>query len=81
MVKKSNMISTRWISETCDEFRAFLQETDFPAPERIGERGPFFKYPEWLIMFIATGQDLKRSYSFSWLPPRKLELSVSLKNV
>ncbi len=53
MAKKSNKISTRWISETRDDFRAFLQETDFPAPERIGERGPLFTYPEWLIMFIA----------------------------
>jgi len=53
MTKKSNKISTRWISETRDEFRAFLEETDFPAPDRIGERGPKFTYPEWLIMFIA----------------------------
>jgi len=53
MVKKANKISTRWISETRDEFRAFLEETDFPAPERAGERGPTFTYPEWLIMFIA----------------------------
>ncbi len=53
MVKKSNKISTRWISETRDEFRAFLEETDFPFPKRIGESGPTFKYPEWLIMFIA----------------------------
>ena len=52
MIKKSNKISTRWISETRDEFRAFLQETDFPAPDRIGERGPAFTYPEWLIMFF-----------------------------
>jgi hypothetical protein len=34
-------------------FRAFLDETDFPDPERLGERGPKFKYPEWLIMFVA----------------------------
>ena len=53
MAKKSNKISTRWISEMRDEFRAFLQETDFPDPDRIGERGPAFTYPEWLIMFIA----------------------------
>ncbi len=53
MAKKSNKISTRWISETRDEFRAFLEETDFPFPKRIGERGPVFTYPEWLIMFIA----------------------------
>ena len=53
MVKKSNKISRRWISETCDEFRAILDETNFPDPQRIGERGPKFTYPEWLIMFIA----------------------------
>ena len=40
MTQKSNKISARWISETRDEFRTFLAETDFPAPERIGERDP-----------------------------------------
>lgn len=53
MARKSNKISTKWIRETRNDFRAFLDETDFPYPERIGERGPIFKYPEWLIMFIA----------------------------
>ena len=53
MTRKSNKISTRWIRETRDDFRAFLDETDFPDPERLGERGPVFKFPEWLIMFIA----------------------------
>ena len=54
MAKKSNKISTRWISTTRDDFKAFLKETGFPAPDRLGERGPTFKYPEWLIMFIAV---------------------------
>jgi hypothetical protein len=53
MGQKSNKISTRWIRETRNDFRAFLDETDFPDPQRLGERGPVFKYPEWLIMFIA----------------------------
>ena len=53
MATKSNKISTHWIRETRNEFRAFLDETDFPDPPRLGERGPVFKYPEWLIMFIA----------------------------
>lgn len=53
MTIKSNKISKRWISETRDNFRAFLDETNFPDPERLGERGPKFIYPEWLIMFIA----------------------------
>ena len=53
MVRKANKISTRWIRETREAFRAFLDETNFPDPERLGERGPKFKYPEWLIMFIA----------------------------
>ena len=53
MPKKADKISTRWIQQTRADFRAFLDETDFPYPERLGERGPVFKYPEWLIMFIA----------------------------
>ena len=53
MVRKANKISTRWIRETREAFRDFLDETNFPDPERLGERGPKFKYPEWLIMFIA----------------------------
>ncbi len=53
MPRKANKISTRWIRETREAFRDFLDETNFPDPERLGERGPKFKYPEWLIMFIA----------------------------
>jgi hypothetical protein len=53
MPRKANKISTRWIRETREAFRYFLDETNFPDPERLGERGPKFKYPEWLIMFIA----------------------------
>ena len=53
MVRRSNKISTLWIRETRKDFRAFLDETGFPDPKRLGERGPAFKYPEWLIMFIA----------------------------
>jgi len=53
MDKKTNKISTRWILETREDFKAFLDETNFPNPERLGERGPVFTYPEWLIMFIA----------------------------
>ena len=53
MARKANKISTRWIRETREAFRGFLDETNFPDPERLGERGPKFKYPEWLIMFIA----------------------------
>jgi hypothetical protein len=53
MAKKAAKISTHWIQQTRDDFRAFLDETDFPDPQRMGARGPVFKYPEWLIMFIA----------------------------
>ena len=53
MAKKTNKISVQWISETRDDFRAFLDDTNFPDPERLGERAPKFRYPEWLIMFIA----------------------------
>jgi hypothetical protein len=46
-------VSPEWIRETREDFRSFLDETDFPDPERLGQRGPTLFYPEWLIMFIA----------------------------
>ncbi len=54
MTKKPRRISKRWIQSTREYFRDFLDETDFPNPERLGERGPKFLYPEWMIMFIAV---------------------------
>lgn len=53
MKKRANKISEKWIQQTRQLFRDFLDDTDFPDPERNGERGPKFYYPEWLIMFIA----------------------------
>ena len=54
MARRAKKISANWILETRELFRDFLDETDFPDPERLGERGPTFKYPEWIIMFIAV---------------------------
>lgn len=54
MAKKAKKISKKWIEQTREFFREFLNETDFPDPVRTGERGPRFQYPEWLIMFIAV---------------------------
>lgn len=54
MKKRTQKISSKWILETRELFRDFLNETDFPDPDRMGERGPKFKYPEWIIMFIAV---------------------------
>ena len=34
MAIKSNKISKQWIRETRGDFRDFLDETDFPDPER-----------------------------------------------
>jgi len=53
MTKKAKKISNKWIEQNRLMFRDFLDETNFPDPERLGERGPKFLYPEWLIMFIA----------------------------
>lgn len=50
---KVNKLSPEWIYQTRKDFRSFLKETRFPNPVRLGERGPEFRYPEWLIMFIA----------------------------
>ena len=54
MVKTTKKISEKWIKQSREFFREFLDETDFPDPNRIGERGPNFLYPEWMIMFIAV---------------------------
>ena len=54
MAKKAHKISKKWIVENRTFFRDFLDQTGFPDPERAGERGPKFQYPEWLIMFIAV---------------------------
>jgi len=43
MAKQINKISTGWIRQTRDDFRAFLDETDFPDPKRLGDRGPVFR--------------------------------------
>ena len=53
MSKKITKLSPEWIRQTPRGFRHFLKETKFPNSARLGERGPEFKYPEWLIMFIA----------------------------
>lgn len=54
MIKKTRKVSQNWIEQWRDYFRKFLNETDFPDPDRVGTRGPKFFYPEWLIMFIAV---------------------------
>ncbi len=54
MAKKARKISKKWIEENRIMFREFLDETQFPDPQRTGERGPTFQYPEWLIMLIAV---------------------------
>ena len=54
MAQRTRKISKKWIEQNRELFRDFLDETDFPDPERMGERGPKFRYPEWLIMFIAV---------------------------
>lgn len=54
MGQKAQKISEKWIEQNRNFFRDFLDETNFPDPDRTGERGPKFLYPEWLIMFIAV---------------------------
>lgn len=54
MKKPERKLSKEWILRKRKFFLAFLSETGFPNPKRMGERGPEFKYPEWLIMFIAV---------------------------
>ena len=84
MPKKSNKISNRWILETRNDFRVFLDETDFPDPERLGECGPVFTYPEWLIMFIVVcilRGPFPTAVLFPLLPGEKMLLYLSSKEI
>ena len=45
MTKPALKISKKWIEQNRILFREFLDETEFPDPERAGERGPKFLYP------------------------------------
>ena len=54
MTKQAAKISKKWIGQNHILFREFLDETEFPDPERAGEHGPKFQYPEWLNMLIAV---------------------------
>lgn len=54
MGKPAARISQKWIQQSRQQFRNFLDDTGFPDPVREGQRGPVFYYPEWLIMFIAV---------------------------
>ena len=54
MAKQALKISKKWLEESRTFFREFLDQTDFLDPQRAGEQGPKFLYPEWLIMLIAV---------------------------
>jgi len=54
MSTKVGKLNPDWIRETRKYFLEFLEATEFSQPERNGERGSTFRYPEWLIMFIAV---------------------------
>jgi len=43
MARRAKKISEKWILESRELFRDFLDETDFPDPERPGEGGATFK--------------------------------------
>jgi hypothetical protein len=47
-------LNPAWIEQTRRDFLEFLEATNFPHPQRNGERGSRFDYPEWLIMLIAV---------------------------
>lgn len=54
MAQPTPKLNPEWIKESLDDFKEFLEMTQFPHPSRNGFRGSKFSYPEWLIMFIAV---------------------------
>lgn len=53
MKKQTSKLNPQWVKETRDYFLNFLKETRFPSPERNGDIGRKFDYPEWLIMLVS----------------------------
>lgn len=54
MRNKIPKLNPKWVKQSLKYFKEFLKATKFPEPERNGTRGSRFKYPEWLIMFVAV---------------------------
>jgi hypothetical protein len=54
MATKIGKLNPKWIRKTRKHFLEFLEYTNFPHPQRNGQRGSRFSYPEWMIMFIAV---------------------------
>lgn len=54
MTQKVSKLNSAWITQTRKYFLEFLQVSKFPHPQRNGDRGSKFSYPEWVIMFIAV---------------------------
>lgn len=54
MSKQVPKLNPKWVKEARDYLKEFLKVTKFPHPVRNGSRGSKFKYPEWIIMFIAV---------------------------
>jgi hypothetical protein len=52
--KHPSKLNPEWVRAARDDFREFLNVTQFPHPVRNGTRGSTFDYPEWLIMFMAV---------------------------
>jgi hypothetical protein len=52
--KPVSKLNPEWVTQTRTYFLEFLRLTKFPHPERNGQRGSKFDYPEWLILLIAV---------------------------
>ena len=88
MPQKAHEISTRWIRETRDAFREFLDKAYYSDPEWIGERGPdapslFREFNRHWHMNLVTSSNrvdqLGISKNRSWdNPPQAPEIIVFL---
>jgi hypothetical protein len=54
MARTVSKLNTAWVTQARNHFLKFLKGTQFPHPERNGQRGSKFTYPEWLVMFVAV---------------------------
>jgi hypothetical protein len=61
MTKRVRKISKKWIEQNRLMLREFLDETDFPDPERTNERVSKFQYPITSVRGIAASVRFKPS--------------------
>ena len=69
MTRKALKIFKKRITQNGLLFHEYLDETDFPDPERLDERGPKFQYPNGIKSKKIRALSLKIYMALTSRPP------------